>query len=425
MAYLVLPDPHPAVTKSLGLLSWTTEEEVLKYYEEKKKEIKQDMEENLKKDQWRSHVLYAKKTKELIKICQERKLEVSGKKHELVERIALNQGEKPPNQVELYTGQAIPKTIDKLGKLQLSYLKSILRWYGLPSRGTKSSIILNVSLIANNRRNLCFMRERKMLLDLVVMAKSLVIEEKKQRLLLEIPPTYRYRTFLTSTFQHLSSNRPRQNASVQCLHSSTSHITVPEGITLSNIEQIFDEFCNCIMIKNTLETKSDEAMATLSSSIPEKDVVSSILTCGAMIKVFWSEEDCEETGWHEGWYLAVVKDVINKERAIISISYVVEPGCFYETNVTQLLGDKKVMLHEGPEIEQFYEVGCKVKVRWSKEEIGDSGWRSGWYVGEVQQSDPDNDEISIVFQAEPDTTYSYEVTSSLANGNLQMVKSVF
>ena len=78
------------------------------------------------------------------------------------------------------------------------------------------------------------MRERKMLLDLVAMAKRLVIEEKKQRLLLEAPPTYRYKTFLISTFQHLSSNRPRQNALVQCLHSSTSHIAVPEGIALSN-----------------------------------------------------------------------------------------------------------------------------------------------------------------------------------------------
>ena len=80
MAYLVLPDAHPAVIKSFGLLSWTTEDEVLKYYEEKKKEIKQDMEENVKKDQWSSHVLYAKKIKELIKICQERRLDVSGKK---------------------------------------------------------------------------------------------------------------------------------------------------------------------------------------------------------------------------------------------------------------------------------------------------------------------------------------------------------
>ena len=97
-----------------------------------------------------------KRNKELIKICLERKLEVSAKKHELVERISLSQGEKPPNQVELYTGQAIPKTINKLGKLQLSYLKSILCWYGLPSRETKSSIILNVSLIANNRRNPLF-----------------------------------------------------------------------------------------------------------------------------------------------------------------------------------------------------------------------------------------------------------------------------
>ena len=114
-------------------------------------------------------------------------------------------------------------------------------------------------------------------------------------------------------------------------------------------------------------------MTTLESSVPEKDVVSTILTCGAIVKVFWSEEDCEETGWHKGWYLAVVKDVIDKEEALINISYVVEPECLYETNVTQLLSDKKVMLHEGSEIEEFYEVGCKVKVGWSKRKLETRG----------------------------------------------------
>lgn len=51
--------------------------------------------------------------------------------------------------------------------------------------------------------------------------------------------------------------------------------------------------------------------------------------------------------------------------------------------------------------EQFYEIGCKVKLMWTKDEIGDSEWRPGWYVGEVQQSDPDNDVImmSMMFQA--------------------------
>ena len=347
MAYLVLPEPPSAVIKSLGLLSWTTEEEVLKYYEEKKKELKQNMEDNLKKDQWKSHVLYSKKNKELVKICQERKLDVSGKKHDLVERISANLGEKPPKQVELYTGQTIPKTVSKLAKLQLSYLKTILRWYGLPSSGSKDSIVLNVSFVANNKRNLCFMRERKMLLDLVSMAKSLIIQEKKQGLLLETPPTYRYRTFSTPTFQHLSSNRPRQNASVQSIHSSTSQIAVPEEITLSNIEEIFDEFYNSITTNNILGTKYEDATTTLDSFPTEKDVISRILTCGAMVKVFWSKEDCQETGWHEGWYLAVVKNDIDKEKALVNISYVVEPECLYETNVKQLLNTKKIMLHKG------------------------------------------------------------------------------
>ena len=99
-----------------------------------------------------------------------------------------------------------------------------------------------------------------------------------------------------------------------------------------------------------------------------------------------------------------MREVIDREETLINLSYVVEPECFYETNVTQLLNKEKIMLHEGSELDEFYEIGCQVKVRWSKEELGDSGWRSGWYIGEVQQSDPDNDVIKVVFQAQPTHT---------------------
>lgn len=33
LAYLVVPEPSPTIIRCLGVLSWTTEEEVLKYYE--------------------------------------------------------------------------------------------------------------------------------------------------------------------------------------------------------------------------------------------------------------------------------------------------------------------------------------------------------------------------------------------------------
>ena len=38
-------------------------------------------------------------------------------------------------------------------------------------------------------------------------------------------------------------------------------------------------------------------------------------------------------------------------------------------------------------IDRFFDVGTRIKVRWMKEEIGASGWRAVWYVAEVQAAD--------------------------------------
>ncbi len=140
--------------RSLALLSWTTEEEVSKYFTEKTKEMKKDMDDNKRRDQWRGDVYFSRKKEDLIKLCKERNF--WQKKHELVERISRSEGENPPKPVKPYMGEDLPKTTKKLGKLQLSYLKSVLHWHGLPTIENKDRILLNVSLLANDRKCLLF-----------------------------------------------------------------------------------------------------------------------------------------------------------------------------------------------------------------------------------------------------------------------------
>ena len=53
------------------------------------------------------------------------------------------------------------------------------------------------------------------------------------------------------------------------------------------------------------------------------------------------------------------------------------------------------MIDDGDEIEQFYELGARIKIKWSKQEIRDTDWRPGWYVAEVQDADWDNCTICI------------------------------
>jgi hypothetical protein len=69
---------------------------------------------------------------------------------------------------------------------------------------------------------------------------------------------------------------------------------------------------------------------------------------------------------------------------------------------------------------EYFEIGRQVKVRWSKEEIGDTGWRAGWYSAEVQESNLSLDEITIIYVSEPESIYKVEVTPLLANGKLKL-----
>lgn len=69
---------------------------------------------------------------------------------------------------------------------------------------------------------------------------------------------------------------------------------------------------------------------------------------------------------------------------------------------------------------EYFEIGRQVKVRWSKEEIGDTGWRAGWYSAEVQESNLSLDKITIIYVSEPESIYKVEVTPLLANGKLKL-----
>ena len=46
--------------------------------------------------------------------------------------------------------------------------------------------------------------------------------------------------------------------------------------------------------------------------------------------------------------------------------------------------------------EQISQIGSKVKIKWSKDEVGDSGWRLGWYNAKVQGYDNETDMINML-----------------------------
>ena len=70
--------------------------------------------------------------------------------------------------------------------------------------------------------------------------------------------------------------------------------------------------------------------------------------------------------------MGVVTTVIKEDLGTANVTYVVEPSESYEVNVEELLQKGWLRIDDRDEIEQFYEIGARIKVKWSKEEIGDS-----------------------------------------------------
>ena len=68
-------------------------------------------------------------------------------------------------------------------------------------------------------------------------------------------------------------------------------------------------------------------------------------------------------------------------------------------------------------------MGAKVKLKWTAEDIGDTGWRAGWYVALVQAYDPLEDQLTVEYCSEPGVTYTVELSSSLFEETIKLVKS--
>ena len=74
-------------------------------------------------------------------------------------------------------------------------------------------------------------------------------------------------------------------------------------------------------------------------------------------------------------------------------------------------------------MEQITQVGSVVKVKWTTEEVGDSGWKPGWYKATVQKFDEDSDTITLKYPREP-IPYDEELTPLLSQGKIKLLRAV-
>ena len=61
--------------------------------------------------------------------------------------------------------------------------------------------------------------------------------------------------------------------------------------------------------------------------------------------------------------------------------------------------------------DEICQIGTRIKVKWTKEEVGESGWKPGWYIAHVQGYD-DEDEITVIYPSEPDCIYKNIINRS-------------
>jgi len=73
--------------------------------------------------------------------------------------------------------------------------------------------------------------------------------------------------------------------------------------------------------------------------------------------------------------------------------------------------------------EQICAIGSQIKVKWGKEELGNTGWHPGWYVADVQSYDAASDVISVVYPSEPKCIYNIELTPALSSAKIKLVRA--
>ena len=76
-------------------------------------------------------------------------------------------------------------------------------------------------------------------------------------------------------------------------------------------------------------------------------------------------------------------------------------------------------------LQEITQTGAKIKVKWSAEEIGDTGWKPGWYVAVVTGYNSDTDTLLLEYPAEPGCSYELPLTPTISCGNIKLVKAVF
>lgn len=141
------PKPSQHILSSISFLVWIPLHQAEDFFNNARKEEEELAEDDNAKEFWSKHPLFVENTRdELVQMCSSKKLLATGKKHELVERIAkATEGDSASKgQEKLYDGRLsdIPSSVTQLNKLPVRLLRAVLRYHGHCSVGSKDELII-------------------------------------------------------------------------------------------------------------------------------------------------------------------------------------------------------------------------------------------------------------------------------------------
>ena len=414
LIHLIHPHISETLYKDLALLTWCTEEEVKIYLGNKQEDALNELESSLHLARWRDHDLFAKSKTALEEMCKKNNLGSDDSKSKLVEKLCKKLQLNEPDEIEEFDGDLseIPTQLQEISKLPVFKLKQYLHYYNIPWSGSKDQLALRVLALRTGTTHVLFQRERDGLLEMINVAEHVISAQKELKILSNEFVT-RQRAFFTPEGSTLSSSTPREAAG-QPSNKKNEKVPVPDGTTLSQLEDLFQNIKLEIMLLNKDSAQKYDPYN-----------LNAIRSNKGRVMVKWTDEDNKQ-GWKPGWYAAIVKNYI-KVCDVIEIEYVSEPGKMYKVNVKDSVENGTLRLHvttcRVPDIyDQVTEIGASISVKWARKEVKGSGWKAGWYEAEVQAFDPDRDEITIIYKRGPTVVYTECVTQLISEGKVKKTK---
>ena len=352
------PVPSPEILKAVAFLAWVSGEEAAEYFENARKQLREQKVDDLKRETWKLHPLYKESRATLASKCTEANLISSGKKYDLVQRLAEKQGETDGRKLltdnDLYDGKmsSIPSSTAGLMKLSVAHLRAILRRHSILEVGTKEELIARVGLLKANHPEAAFSRERLCILHYVSVAKEI------HRNQVEKSSIRRYRTFalgkkenLTTRNSCLQDMMKNKTPTIEISHSKRTLQSILEPLENEvaqqeeNVRARIDELERKTAVKAKSkrvkeQTSKDNDSASIRRSERKRkqptkiqesaDSPNHFTHIGTVLDVLWTEDELEGTSWEPGWYRGEVQkydeddDMLYilyfKDRAVFSLN---------------------------------------------------------------------------------------------------------